>query len=103
MPDKIGGAHMATLVLSPDVNEFVDLMATQNNEHFSIEEIESGKTISLEELDCWKKTGATILGLKTSEGEYSLNPTPKVVVRPGNRLIVMGSKEQLLKVVDLLG
>ena len=36
MPDKIGGAHMATLVLSPDVKEFVDLMATQSNAHFNI-------------------------------------------------------------------
>ena len=102
MPDKIGGAHMATLVLSPDVKEFVDLMATQNSEHFNIEEIESGKTISLEELNCWSITGATILGVKTSEGEYALNPIAKTVVRPGNRLIVMGSSEQLSSVKKMV-
>lgn len=102
MPDKIGGAHMATLITSPDVKEFVDLMATQNNEHFSIEEIESVITISLDELNCWKHTGATLLGLKTSEGEFHLNPVPKTVVRPGNRVIVMGSKQQLTKVQQLL-
>lgn len=103
MPDKIGGAHMATLVLSPDVNEFIDLMATQNSEHFDITEIESNKTISLEELDCWHKTGATILGLKTAAGEYVLNPAPKTIVRPGNRLITMGSKLQLNKMQELIG
>ena len=102
MPDKIGGAHMATLVLSPDVKEFVDLMATQSSEHFTISEIESSKTISLQELNCWASTGATLLGLKTSEGEYSLNPIPQTVVRPGNRLIVMGSKLQLGKVQQLV-
>ncbi len=102
MPDKIGGAHMATLITSPDVKEFVDLLATQNNEHFSIEEIESAVTISLEELNCWKQTGATILGLKTSEGEFHLNPVSKTVVRPGNRVIVMGSKEQLKQVQKLV-
>ncbi len=102
MPDKIGGAHMATLVLNPDIKEFVDLMATQGNSHFNISEIEITKTVSLEELDCWKQTGATVLGLKTSEGEYSLNPVSKTVVRPGNRLIVMGSKDQLNKVQDLV-
>ncbi len=102
MPDKIGGAHMATLVLSPDVEEFVDLMATQNNEHFNIVEIECLKTVSLEELNCWKNTGATILGLKTSHGEYALNPVANTVVRPGNRVIVMGSKDQLGKVKQML-
>ncbi len=102
MPDKIGGAHMATLVLSPDVKEFVDLMTTQSSEHFNIAEIEATKTITLEELNCWKTTGATILGLKTSEDDYSMNPVSKTVMHPGNRLIVMGSKEQLNKVRELV-
>jgi voltage-gated potassium channel len=102
MPDKIGGTHMATLVISPDVEEFVDLMATQNSSQFSISEIECFKTISLEELDCWKKTGATLLGVKASQTEYTLNPPASTLVKPGNRLIVMGSEEQLRKVKDLL-
>lgn len=36
MPDKIGGVHMASLVISPDVKEFVDLMATQSSEEFCL-------------------------------------------------------------------
>jgi voltage-gated potassium channel len=102
MPDKIGGTHMATLVISPDVEEFVDLMATQNSVQFSIAEIESSKTISLEELNCWKNTGATLLGIKASPSEYSLNPLVNTIVKPGNRLIVMGSQEQLSKVKNIL-
>lgn len=93
---------MATLVLSPDVEEFVDLMATQNSDHFSIEEVESAKAITLDELNCWKNTGATILGIKASPGEYALNPTASTVVKPGHRIIIMGSKEQLQKVKTLL-
>ena len=95
MPDKIGGAHMAALVLSPDVKELIDLMATQNNESFDLVEIENRKALTLEELDCWRKTGATILGVKTGASEYILNPQAKTVLQPGNYLIVMGSKEQL--------
>ncbi len=102
MPDKIGGAHMATLVLSPDVKEFVDIMATQNSEQFTIAEIVSGTTISLAELNCWKNTGATILGIKKTDGEYALNPLPNTILQPGNRLIVMGAKEQLNKVQELV-
>jgi voltage-gated potassium channel len=103
MPDKIGGAHMAALVLSPDVKELIDLMSTQNSESFDIAEIESRKTITLEELDCWRKTGATILGVKTRVSEYILNPPAKTVLETGNRLIVMGSKEQLKNIGALIG
>lgn len=102
MPDKIGGAHMATLVLNPDIKEFVDLMATQGNEQFNISEIESQKTISLEDLNSWKTTGATILGVRTPEGGYFLNPSFKTVLNPGHRLIVMGSREQLNKLQELV-
>lgn len=102
MPDKIGGAHMATLVLSPDVKEFIDLIATQSSEHFSIAEIESGRTVSLKELDIWKSCGATVLGLKTADGEYAINPIAETLLLPGHRLIVMGSKVQLNKVQQLV-
>lgn len=102
MPDKMGGAHMATVVLSPDVEEFVNLISTQRNEHFSIREIEARTTISLARLDCWSKTGATILGLKTPDGEYAINPLPETLLQPGYRLIVMGAKEQLARAEELL-
>lgn len=102
MPDKMGGAHMATVVLSPDVEDFVNIISTQRNEHFSIHEIEARKTISLAQLDCWSKTGATILGLKTPDGEYAINPLPDTVLQPGYRLIVMGARDQLAKAEGLL-
>ncbi len=97
MPDKIGGAHMASSVISPDVKEFVDLMATHTNEHFSLAEIAAKKTITLEELNSWKNTGATVLGIKISSGEFAMNPSPNTIIRPGHCVIAMGSKEQIRK------
>ena len=70
--------------------------------NFSIEEIKAQKNISLEEFNCWKNTGATVLGIKTSEGEFSLNPVSETVIRAGNRVILMGAKEQLKKAAELL-
>jgi voltage-gated potassium channel len=102
MPDKIGGVHMASMVISPDIKEFVDIIATQNNDEFTVAEIEAGKTINLDELDCWRRTGATLLGIKTANEEYQLNPPPKTIIRTGHELIVMGSKEQLNKLRELL-
>jgi voltage-gated potassium channel len=97
MPDKIGGVHMASVVISPDIEEFVDILSTQNNDELSIREIECRKPLWLDELDGWKKTGATILGIKSETGEYKLNPPPRTTITTGYRLIAMGSADQLSK------
>ena len=95
MPDKIGGAHMATLVMLPDVVEMLSIMSTQNNKHFRIAEIQSNKNISLGELDLWSKTNCTLLGIKNPGNHYTINPGAAYHINAGERLIVMGSDEQI--------
>lgn len=103
MPDKIGGAHMATLVMLPDVVEMLSIMSTQSNEQFRIAEIPSNKSISLGELDLWTKTNCTILGIKNPDNHYSINPGSSYRLNPGERLIVMGSDEQIAAARQLIG
>ena len=102
MPDKIGGAHMATLVLSPDIKEFVDVLSTTMSNDFQIIEILIGKSLAIKEIDAWYKTGATILGVKSLSGNYTLNPPPEQQLTPGERIISMGSVSQIIKLKELL-
>jgi voltage-gated potassium channel len=95
MPDKLGGAQMATLVTNPDVKEFIDLMTFNSGSAFQVIEIKSGKELSLQELDCWNTTGATLLGIRTLEGDYLVNPSRAHCLQPGERLIAMGTAPQL--------
>ncbi len=95
MPDKIGGAHMATLVILPDVVEMLSMMTVRNNFEFRVAELKATKSISLYELDLWKKTNCTILGIKNQASEYNINPPSSCQVNPGERLIVMGSDAQI--------
>ena len=101
MPDTLGGTHMATMILNPDIKEFVDLLSTQSNNEFSIQEISCNKSSRLAELNLWQATGATVLGIKTATGDYKLNPAPDTQVNAGERLIAMGSSEQLRKLEAL--
>jgi len=96
MPDKIGGAHMATLVMIPDVLELVSLMTTRNNEYFRIAEVAVKSNYILGDLDIWKKTGCTSLGIKNKSG-YLLNPPPDYAINANESLIVMGSEEQIAR------
>ena len=97
MPDKIGGAHMATLVMLPDVVELLSMMSTRNNTHFRVAELKAQKSITLDELDLWKKTNCTILGIKAGNSHYVMNPDASYKLHPGESIIVMGSDHQILE------
>lgn len=102
MPDKIGGAHMATLVMLPDVVELLSIMATKNNESFKIVEKVAKKNISLAELDLWNKTNCTILGIKDEGNHYTVNPPASYQIVPGQKIIIMGDEEQLKNAKNLI-
>jgi len=101
MPDKIGGAHMASLVLKPDVVEFVDVLTGRGDLDFHLDEISGeelqdeiyGKTIR--ELEIRNKFGANIVGFKTSEGQYIINPSPDTIIKPDSKIFILGSHEQI--------
>lgn len=101
LPDQIGGNHMASLVVVPDLLEFVDNLSIIGNQNINIEEIpveklydvSNVKTIS--ELDLRKKTGCNVIGYKDSNGEYHINPDANQKLIPGSKIIVLGKSEQI--------
>lgn len=101
MPDKIGGAHMATMVMIPDVVEILSLMSTRNTVEFKVAEIAANNSTTLGELDLWKKCGCTVLGIK-NKSSYALNPSPDYLINEGERLIIMGSEYQISKAKELV-
>ena len=107
MPDKLGGAHMASLVVTPDVLEFVDRLTIEGDTSANLEEIAIdnlpneyiGKTIL--DLDLRKKTGCTVIGYRTPEKEYVINPDASLRLTAGANLIVLGRPEQINKLREL--
>ncbi|MCW3103021.1 MAG: Potassium transporter TrkA [Bacteroidetes bacterium] len=107
MPDKIGGAHMASLVMKPDVMEFVDFITGQGGDNIRLEEIKfenlshefQNKTIR--ELEIRNRSGANIIGFKTARGEYIINPSADTKLIPDAKLFVLGTTEQINKLKEL--
>jgi voltage-gated potassium channel len=102
MPDKIGGAHMATLVMQPDVTEILSIMGATSNPSFRIMELPVGKNIALAELDLWKNTSCSVLGVKNLKKHYRINPAPDYVLTIEDSVIVMGSEKQIAEARKLL-
>ena len=101
MPDKIGGAHMASLVIKPNVIEFIDYVMGQGSNSVNLEEItfenlpEKLKNKSIRELGVRNKSGANIIGFRTPQGEYIINPSPDTVITPQAKIFVLGTIDQI--------
>jgi voltage-gated potassium channel len=109
MPDGIGGAHMASLVITPDVIEFLDHISIHGDTDINLEEISFSKLPpdfqykTIGELNARKITGCNIIGYKTAGGDYVINPSPDLEVIPNSKLFVLGSPNQIQSLNKILG
>jgi voltage-gated potassium channel len=107
MPDKLGGDHMASLVVTPDVIEFVGRLTIEGETTANLEEISVNdlpekylkKTIL--DLDLRKQTGCTVIGFKAPDGNYIINPEASLKLERDSHLIVLGRPEQISKLREL--
>lgn len=103
IPNKLGGEHMASLVVTPDLVEFIDHLFTDGLDKTNLEEIMVNQlpkeflNTSIGQLDLRKKTGCSVIGFKTGEGEFVINPDASTKLQPNSKLIVLGQPEQILK------
>lgn len=108
MPDSLGGSHMAQLVSTPDVVEFLDQISIQGENEITLEGI-SFKDIpegfQFKSLADLKKefNVCNIVGYKTVEGNYLINPSEEVEILPNSKIFVLGSPEQIKKLNDVFG
>ncbi|WP_445957227.1 potassium channel family protein [Yeosuana sp.] len=101
LPDKIGGDHMASLVVVPGLMEFIDNLSIIGKSNINIEEIAVEKLFNTKEaktikdLDLRRKTGCTVIGYKDENGEYIVNPEANLNLAPNSKIIVLGRPEQI--------
>ncbi len=101
MPDRIGGDHMASLVVVPDLIEFLDNLSIVGKKSINIEEVDfesmfhDQKERTIRNIDMRSRTGCSIIGYKSPDGEYIVNPEPDTILRPNSKVVVIGRPEQI--------
>ncbi len=107
MPDKLGGDHMASLVVTPDIIEFVDMLSVEGECSSNLKEITVDDLStdyinkSILDLDLRKLTGCSVIGFKTPDNEYIVNPDASTQLLKGSKLIILGRPEQVDKLQTL--
>ena len=101
LPDNIGGNHMASLVVVPDLLEFVENLSIVGSSSINIEEIAVEKLYNIstvktiQDLQLRKNTGCSVIGYKSESGEYVINPEASQKLAPNSKVIVLGRPEQI--------
>jgi voltage-gated potassium channel len=108
MPDKIGGMHMASLVVTPDLVEFVDRLTMLEEGSTNLEEILVNDLPSeflnktIRDLDLRRRTGCSVIGFKTATNDYIVNPESETILTADSNLIVLGRPSQIKILREIL-
>jgi voltage-gated potassium channel len=106
-PYQIGGYHMATMALRPGVLDFLDVITDSRHKELEVEEIQIPKNSfmvgkSIIDTISRDKTGVSVLAVNRLDGTAKINPRGSEVVRSGDKLIIMGNRDQLDKVLEII-
>lgn len=105
-PQELGAARMASFVARPHVAEFIDVVMHERSLEFRMQEIEvtdgsplAGKT--LREVNLRKLTGVLVLAVRLTDGTFTTNPDPGMIIEHKQVLIAVGTDDDLHALVEL--
>lgn len=108
MPEKVGGTFMANLVAKPDLAEFFHRLSIEGNEGVNLVEVvcselpEQFKNHTIHDMSIRRLTGANIVGFRTPDGQYIINPGGDTIMVPDAKLFVLGTPDQIEKVREII-
>jgi voltage-gated potassium channel len=105
-PHRIGGQHMANIIMRPHVTDFFDVVTLDNGQALWLEELvlmpESPLCHqSIAEADIRRRTGVTIVALIRNEGQSTITPKAGTMLESGDQLIMLGTREQISALEEL--
>jgi voltage-gated potassium channel len=99
-PNVIGGRRMASMILQPTVNDYLDLVSGNQDVEYRLQEVELtgdspyvGKSLS--DAQIRGETGAQVVAILSPDGTVDANPAAGTVLKAGQRLVVLGSVAQV--------
>jgi voltage-gated potassium channel len=106
-PYQIGGQHMANIVIRPHVTDFFDVVTLSGGEEIWVEEQTLAPNCSLigqsvVESDLRRRTGVTLVAIYRPESGSNIVPDANTRFVAGDKMIVLGTREQLASLEKLM-
>lgn len=106
MPYHISGKRIVTMLVRPSVADFLDEVVHAGGLELFLEEvpIEPGSVLAdktIHETQVRSQIGVTVLACRTQEGKFNTAIGPDTILRSGELLIVLGTRQQMQKMMKL--
>lgn len=106
-PTLIGGRRLASELIRPEVNEFLDQMLRDKTKNLRIEEadVPAGSAfvgVALKDTPIRRETRLLVVAIRDEERQFVYNPEPEYEIHAGATLIVMGEAEAVVKLRRIL-
>jgi voltage-gated potassium channel len=106
-PTLIGGRRMASELIRPEVNEFLDQMLRDKDKNLRLEEVVVPKGspfvgMALKDTPIRRETRLLVVAVRGADRAFAYNPDPDLVITEGTTLIVMGETESVVKLRTLV-
>jgi len=106
-PTMIGARRLASELIRPEVNEFLDQMVRDKDKNLRLEEVvvPPGSPFvgqMLKDTPIRRATRALVVAVRGIDRAFAYNPDPDYVISEGTTLIVLGETESIVKLRELL-
>jgi voltage-gated potassium channel len=106
-PHQLGGQRIANAIERPAVVEFLELSTPGSGAKIDLEEVvldETSRVANLALRDLAERgISVSVVAIKRGEGPIQLRPSPEDVLRPGDRVIVVGDRPNLVRMAERTG
>jgi len=100
VPYTISGKRMVTMLMRPNVSDFLDEVAHVGGMELLLEQIHiqpesllAGKTLL--EMNLRSSMGITVLAIRHTDGRFETHPGPETMIEPDGIMLVLGTRDQL--------
>lgn len=105
-PYSLGGRRIASMVLKPVVSDFLDTVMHGEDMEFQLSEFSIGersalKNKTVKDADIRQRSGAMVLSIYRKNGTFETDLHGDTTIGAGDRLIVIGTREQLERLENL--
>jgi voltage-gated potassium channel len=106
-PAMIGARRLASEVIRPAVNEFLDQMLRDRDKNLRLEEVlvPPGSPfvgLALKDTPIRPQTRALVVAVRGADRAFEYNPDPQYVIGEGTTLIVLGETDSIVKLRQLV-
>lgn len=101
LPEKLGGDHLASLVVTPELIDFFDQISISDGDTRNFQELNfdllcpDQQEKQIKDLGKFHKTGCKIIGHKDQDNQFYINPDSNFVLKKNTSVIVIGNSEQM--------